>query len=178
MSGRPSLGGPRKSLGGIPTPRKVSGPASSAQTRAALQASTNEAQSAYAQLVEGKDTFKVPAAKGQASVASLGLRSQTPVSDPRSAASTPSKGSKTPVGYATPAKKQWSGPLPIQQVSLPSLAAPLLEIGDSVTAMQYEGTLRYLGPVGDKPGDFGGIELSGEWVGKGKNNGSVQGFVF
>lgn len=48
-------------------------------------------------------------------------------------------------------------------------------IGDRVKAAGMEGVLRYTGEVTGKPGIWAGIELVDEYVGKGKNNGSVQG---
>ena len=52
-----------------------------------------------------------------------------------------------------------------------------LHVGDRVSALGMEGTLRYIGDVQFKPGMWGGIELSGEYAGKGKNDGTVQGWV-
>ena len=37
------------------------------------------------------------------------------------------------------------------------------------------GVLRHLGPVEFKPGFYAGLELTGDSVGKGKNDGSVGG---
>lgn len=52
-----------------------------------------------------------------------------------------------------------------------------LEIGDLVRMEGSElvGVLRHLGPVQFKPGFYAGLELTGDSVGKGKNDGSVQG---
>ncbi|SNX84549.1 related to Restin (intermediate filament-associated protein) [Melanopsichium pennsylvanicum] len=52
-----------------------------------------------------------------------------------------------------------------------------LEIGDVVRMEGSElvGVLRHLGPVDFKPGFYAGLELTGDSVGKGKNDGSVQG---
>lgn len=41
--------------------------------------------------------------------------------------------------------------------------------------MGFQGVLRFLGEVEFKAGEWGGIELLGEWKGKGKNDGSVSG---
>lgn len=51
------------------------------------------------------------------------------------------------------------------------------EIGDSVRidSLALEGTLRYMGEIEGKNGLWAGVELSGQSVGKGKNNGSVNG---
>ncbi|TKY86555.1 hypothetical protein EX895_004704 [Sporisorium graminicola] len=52
-----------------------------------------------------------------------------------------------------------------------------LEIGDLVRMEGSElvGVLRHLGPVQFKPGFYAGLELTGDSIGKGKNDGSVQG---
>ena len=52
-----------------------------------------------------------------------------------------------------------------------------LEIGDLVRMEGSEliGVLRHLGPVEFKPGFYAGLELTGDSVGKGKNDGSVGG---
>ncbi|KAJ9476232.1 Nuclear fusion protein BIK1 [Pseudozyma hubeiensis] len=52
-----------------------------------------------------------------------------------------------------------------------------LEIGDLVRmdGSELVGVLRHLGPVDFKPGFYAGLELTGDSVGKGKNDGSVQG---
>lgn len=52
-----------------------------------------------------------------------------------------------------------------------------LEIGDLVymEGSELVGVLRHLGTVDFKPGFYAGLELTGDSVGKGKNDGSVQG---
>jgi CAP-Gly domain-containing linker protein 1 len=54
-----------------------------------------------------------------------------------------------------------------------------LEVGDPVRidSLNLEGTLRYLGEIQGKPGHWAGVELSGQYVGKGKNDGSAAGSV-
>lgn len=51
------------------------------------------------------------------------------------------------------------------------------EIGDSVRieSLGFEGVLRFVGPIEGKPGEWAGVELGGGFVGKGKNDGSVNG---
>lgn len=50
-------------------------------------------------------------------------------------------------------------------------------MGDNVRieSLGFEGILRYLGEIDGKPGMWAGVELSGGFAGKGKNNGSVAG---
>jgi CAP-Gly domain-containing linker protein 1 len=49
------------------------------------------------------------------------------------------------------------------------------QVGDRVQAAGMEGILRYVGEVHGKPGTWAGVELVGDYVGKGKNDGTVQG---
>jgi CAP-Gly domain-containing linker protein 1 len=55
--------------------------------------------------------------------------------------------------------------------------ARTFEIGDNVRieSLGYEGTLRYVGEIEGKLGLWAGVELSGGFSGKGKNNGTVNG---
>ena len=54
-----------------------------------------------------------------------------------------------------------------------------LEVGDPVNieSLGLEGTLRFLGEINGKAGHWAGVELSGSFAGKGKNDGSVAGYV-
>ena len=51
------------------------------------------------------------------------------------------------------------------------------ELGDNVRleSLGFEGILRYLGEIEGKPGAFAGVELSGGFAGRGKNDGSFGG---
>jgi CAP-Gly domain-containing linker protein 1 len=53
------------------------------------------------------------------------------------------------------------------------------EVGDSVKieSLSLEGTLRYIGEIEGKNGLWAGVELSAQFAGRGKNNGSVNGWV-
>ena len=52
-----------------------------------------------------------------------------------------------------------------------------LETGDTVRidSLAVEGVLRYLGKIEGKPGTYAGVELSGAFADRGKNDGSVAG---
>jgi dynactin complex subunit len=52
-------------------------------------------------------------------------------------------------------------------------------VGDGVRieSLGFEGMLRFVGEIDGKEGLFAGIELSGGFTGKGKNDGSVAGCV-
>ncbi|KAK4054323.1 hypothetical protein OIO90_003556 [Microbotryomycetes sp. JL221] len=57
-----------------------------------------------------------------------------------------------------------------------------LAIGDVVTfdvqTQTMRGTLRFVGQVDGKPGQWAGVELTNEWRGQGKNDGSVKGVQY
>lgn len=57
-----------------------------------------------------------------------------------------------------------------------------MEVGDEITldvgGVQMEGVMRFLGPVEGKDGVWGGVELDLEWQGRGKNDGTVKGYVY
>lgn len=52
-------------------------------------------------------------------------------------------------------------------------------MGDAVKievgGIAMEGTIRFLGEVDGKDGEWGGVELDPEFEGRGKNDGSVKG---
>ncbi|KAM0789615.1 hypothetical protein ACM66B_000421 [Microbotryomycetes sp. NB124-2] len=63
-----------------------------------------------------------------------------------------------------------------------STAAQPLAPGNSVTfevaGQSMQGTLRFIGQVDGKPGQWAGVELDPEWHGQGKNDGSVKGVQY
>lgn len=58
-----------------------------------------------------------------------------------------------------------------------SRAGRTFEVGDNVRieSLGFEGTLKYLGGIDGKQGEWAGVELSAGFKGKGKNDGSVGG---
>ena len=60
-----------------------------------------------------------------------------------------------------------------------SRAGKPFDIGDNVRveSLGFEGILRYMGGIDGKAGTFAGVELTGGFAGKGKNDGSVNGLV-
>lgn len=90
-------------------------------------------------------------------------------------ASRPSLGPSTPgTGMFTPRR-------PARPESRASTAAGSFkpQVGDSVrmSNMGSEGILRYVGETEFKEGVWAGVELGGGFKGKGKNDGSVNGYV-
>jgi CAP-Gly domain-containing linker protein 1 len=55
--------------------------------------------------------------------------------------------------------------------------APAVGENVRIDSQGFEGTLRYLGPVEGKEGVFAGVELSPGFAGRGKNDGTVDGYV-
>lgn len=55
----------------------------------------------------------------------------------------------------------------------------MLHVGQSVTfevgGEPMTGTLRFVGPVDGKSGEWAGVQLDDHFAGRGKNDGSVQG---
>ncbi|KAK7046094.1 hypothetical protein VNI00_007092 [Paramarasmius palmivorus] len=76
--------------------------------------------------------------------------------------------SKTPTHARPPSRSSTSstttGPF------TPELNTPV-----RIESLGFEGTLRYIGPIDGKQGLWAGVELSGGFAGKGKNDGSVGG---
>jgi CAP-Gly domain-containing linker protein 1 len=74
-------------------------------------------------------------------------------------------------------------PLPFNSPSLPDSPLPssyfssIPRLNDQVRVESLElvGILRYLGEIDGKPGTWAGVELTGEFKGRGKNDGSVAG---
>ncbi|KAF7321414.1 hypothetical protein MKEN_00661900 [Mycena kentingensis (nom. inval.)] len=77
-----------------------------------------------------------------------------------------------------PAQHRTSISRPASRQSDVFRAAPRpFQLGDNVRieSLGFEGALRYLGDIDGKPGLWAGVELSGGFAGKGKNDGSVAG---
>ncbi|CAA7259296.1 unnamed protein product [Cyclocybe aegerita] len=94
---------------------------------------------------------------------------------PSSSASTSSV--KVTERAKTPTSARTSSRPPSRQSDAATRLPRSFEVGDNVRieSLGFEGTLRYLGEIDGKPGLWAGVELSGGFAGKGKNNGSVAG---
>lgn len=62
-------------------------------------------------------------------------------------------------------------------LSTSTVPPPSFQVGDRVRmeSMGMEGTLCFVGEIDGKPGTWAGVELSGGFAGRGKNDGSVAG---
>ncbi|KAI0305786.1 hypothetical protein B0F90DRAFT_1107560 [Multifurca ochricompacta] len=101
---------------------------------------------------------------------------------PSSAASSSSNAGATPARH-TPATRTKTPSVrpPSRQsdtfIRSSSRTGRSFEVGDNVRieSLGFEGTLRYLGDIDGKAGQWAGVELGGGFAGKGKNDGSVDG---
>ncbi|KII92295.1 hypothetical protein PLICRDRAFT_172397 [Plicaturopsis crispa FD-325 SS-3] len=188
---------PRQS--GIPTPGKTSGiPAPGGRSRSTSSATDHGTafapdveyvSRAFADAIKSNDPAQHRSSRtSDISNASLSPRALTSQSGRRSVtgrpASSASSSSIASLAQSTRAPtrpKTPSGrPASRQSDTFGRSASRLsrtFEVGDNVRieSLGYEGTLRYVGDIEGKPGVWAGVELSGGFAGKGKNNGVVSG---
>ncbi|KAI0054971.1 hypothetical protein BV25DRAFT_1816286 [Artomyces pyxidatus] len=117
--------------------------------------------------------------KGNPSFAQSGRRSVA--GRPPSVASTSSTAGATP-GRHTAARAKTPSARPASRQSdvfirSSSRIDRSFDVGDNVRieSLGFEGTLRYLGEIDGKAGQWAGVELSGGFAGMGKNDGAVNG---
>jgi CAP-Gly domain-containing linker protein 1 len=186
----------------IPTPGRVSGlptpgrlrSTSAASQQASLPALESDTMSrAFADAIKANDPALHRAGRisepANPSLSPKGPLAFLPQSGRRSVAGRPSSAASTSsTAGATPAR-----PVPTARTKTPSIrpssrqsdafvqsssrVGRSFEVGDNVRieSLGFEGTLRYLGEIDGKAGQWAGVELSGGFSGKGKNDGSVNG---
>ncbi|KAK0184447.1 hypothetical protein F5146DRAFT_1006451 [Armillaria mellea] len=90
---------------------------------------------------------------------------------------TASSRAKTPVSKAPARLAASSSRPPSRTAGRPPSGLHAFEEGDKVRieSLGFEGTLRFIGEIEGKGGLWAGVELSGGFAGKGKNDGSVGG---
>ncbi|KAI0665974.1 hypothetical protein C8Q78DRAFT_486889 [Trametes maxima] len=138
-------------------PAQHRGPrASDASLASSISPSTSSASVSGARSLTAS-LARPPSAASSSSAYSLG-QTRTPAASGRASARPPSRTSDV---FARSASR----------------AGRAFEVGDNVRieSLGFEGVLRYLGEIDGKPGMWAGVELSGGFAGKGKNNGSVAG---
>lgn len=165
-------------MSGIPTPgRSTSGIPTSGRSRSSSAAGhylptsqskheVDEMSRAFADAIKANDP-----SKHRNSQASDVSGSPTSISSrPSSVASVRPK---TP-SYARPLSRQSQAERSSSRAGTRSF-----EVGDSVRieSLGFEGTLRFIGEIEGKGGLWAGVELSGGFAGRGKNDGSVGGCV-
>lgn len=186
---------PRQS--GIPTPGKPSGIPTPGRSRSSSIVTTQHGVStpdadymslAFADAIKSNDPAQHRAiSHGSMSAAALSPQtaSSSSISGRRSVAGRPSSVTSS-VGFtrskAAPERSKTPSGRPASRQSdlfgrSVSRAGRAFDIGDNVRveSLGYEGTLRYLGEIDGKTGLWAGVELSGGFAGKGKNNGMVNG---
>ena len=181
MSGRPRLSG-------IPTPGKGSAIPTPGRSRASSRAASNvipaitpDADYAYHALADAikandPNRHRLSGANDLAT-ASLSPRSSSFTLPSRSVTGRPSSATSSTSTDPTQATRS---PVLTRQPDVSRRSASrngrVFEVGDNVRieSLGYEGTLRYVGEIEGKAGLWAGVELSGGFAGKGKNNGTVN----
>ncbi|KAI0309079.1 hypothetical protein OF83DRAFT_1288737 [Amylostereum chailletii] len=186
-------------MSGIPTPGRLRSTSSASQHSAHPGPDNNVAMSrAFQDAVKANDPAQHRAPAGRVSdftgvslspdsktfLAQSGRRSVT--GRPPSVASSSSNAGSTPTAprYSTarartPSARPASRQSDIFTRSSSRLDGPF-EVGDNVRieSLGFEGTLRYVGAIEGKAGVWAGVELSGGFAGKGKNDGAVDGYHY
>ena len=180
-------------MSGIPTPGRLRS-ASAASQQPGLPTHESDTMSrAFADAIKANDpalhrTGRI-SEPANPPLSPKGPLSLLPQSGRRSVAARPSSSaSSSSTAGATPAR-----PVPVTRTKTPSIRSSSrqsdtfirstsrvdrpFETGDNVRieSLGFEGTLRYLGEIDGKTGQWAGVELSGGFSGKGKNDGSVNG---
>ncbi|KAG1762239.1 hypothetical protein EDD22DRAFT_953319 [Suillus occidentalis] len=176
---------------GIPTPGKSSGiptpgrfrSSSSANSQPAFDSDVEFMSRAFANAIKAND----PAQHRTSTTSNTSASSSSPNSSlaplqsgRRSVAGRPSSVASTSAfsqsRTKTPAPRAPSRQSDVFTRSV-SRAGKTFEVGDTVRieSLGFEGCLRYVGEIDGKSGLWAGVELSGGFSGKGKNDGSVGG---
>ncbi|KAI5118934.1 hypothetical protein M0805_003758 [Coniferiporia weirii] len=152
---------------GIPTPGRLRSFSSSASAHPPPPTDTDAAGHAFADAIRAND----PARHNPRSVSASSAAAQRPSSV--ASGSRP----KTP----TAALQRGGSRRPESRQSDAFVRPPgEYYVGENVRieSLGFEGTLRYVGEIAGKPGEWAGVELSGGFTGLGKNNGSVGGVQY
>ena len=178
---------------GLPTPGRLRSTSSASQQASLPTQEPDTMSRAFADAVKANDPALHRAGRvsepANPSLSPKGPLSFLPQSGRRSVAGRPSSAaSSSSTAGATPAR-----PIPTARTKTPSIRPSSrqsdafvrsssrvdksFEVGDNVRieSLGFEGTLRFLGEIDGKTGQWAGVELSGGFAGKGKNDGSVSG---
>ncbi|GAA6022674.1 hypothetical protein JCM11491_000560 [Sporobolomyces phaffii] len=102
------------------------------------------------------------------------LRASTPSG--RRTPTTPAARPKTPNGFGSSTSRFPTTP------ATATATATAFQVGDPVSfevqGDKMDGVVRFIGQVDGKAGEWGGVELSDEFAGRGKNDGSVKGVQY
>ncbi|KAF9218496.1 hypothetical protein BS17DRAFT_791294 [Gyrodon lividus] len=178
-------------ISSIPTPGKTSGiptpgrfrSASNVHVQAVLDPDAEYASRAFAEAIKAND----PAHHRTSFVRNHPLSSSSPESSfsvlqsgRRSVTGRPFSVASSSKPAPTRAKTPTARPPSRQSDAFTRSVSPsgrTFEVDENVriASLGYEGILRYFGEIDGKPGLWAGVELSGGFSGKGKNDGSVNG---
>ncbi|KAG6844343.1 hypothetical protein H0H87_007619 [Tephrocybe sp. NHM501043] len=167
---------------GIPTPGRSRASSAVVQQQNPNANDVEYMSRAFAEAIKANDPAQhrpSPASLSpqSASFAQSGRRSVA--ARPSSRASTSSVASSTYPRAKTPVQSH-SRPSSRVSEAHSKMTPRSFEVGDNVRieSLGYEGVLRYLGPIEGKQGSWAGVQLSGGFTGKGKNNGTVNGVQY
>ncbi|CAK5265340.1 unnamed protein product [Mycena citricolor] len=163
---------PRKSA--IPTPGRSRSSSSAAQP--VPTPDVDYMSKAFSDAIRAND----PALHRGARASDASIISGSPQSTsfpPRPPSIASSTSTRPPERAKTPTTRPPSRHSDIFGKSIARSSPRAFDLGDNVRieSLGFEGILRYLGGIDDKPGVWAGVELSGGFYGKGKNEGSVNG---
>lgn len=192
-----AIPGPLSRSSSIPTPGRPRSASSVYQPVPASSSTSNEMSRAFEDAIKANDPAQHRFNSALSTSASLSPKSASILqSGRRSVAGRPSSvassssalsastraGAKTPSSVSTRpssrAQSRQSDALHTTVTANKSSSRTFL-VGDNVRieSLGYEGVLRYLGEIEGKPGQWAGVQLGGGFAGKGKNDGSVGGYV-
>ncbi|THH08437.1 hypothetical protein EW145_g2708 [Phellinidium pouzarii] len=146
---------------GIPTPGRLRSFSSSASPRPPLPTDSEATERAFAEALKTNDPARHNSRSVSASSSTQRPSSVASSSRPKTPTASANKGTQR-----RPESRQSDLFQRVQREFI---------VGDNVRieSLGFEGTLRYLGEIAGKPGEWAGVELSGGFTGLGKNDGSV-----
>lgn len=172
----------RPRLSAIPTPGTRSRSSSNVYQSKSAHPQNDDISRALADAIRANDPSHHRPLPLSATASSSSLSPQTLSyslsSGSRSVAARPSSSASTASRAKTPVSARPSSRPPSRQSDASSRLSKSFDIGENVRieSLGFEGTLRFIGDIDGKPGLWAGVELSGGFAGKGKNNGSVAGY--
>lgn len=183
--GRPrqsAIPGPGRLTSSIPTPGRSRSSSSVYQNHSAVP---DDISQAFADAIKANDPSQhrmvLPNISSTTSLSpqsishSLSSGRRSVAGRPSSSASTSS--AKIQERAKTPISTRISSRPPSRQSEIMTKAPKFFDVGENVRieSLGFEGTLRYIGEIEGKSGLWAGVELSGGFAGKGKNDGTVGG---
>jgi CAP-Gly domain-containing linker protein 1 len=167
---------------GIPTPGRSRSSSTVHQTHPSIP---DDISRAFADAIKANDPSQhriappnvAPPSSLSPQVISYSLSSGRRSVAGRASSSASTSAVKIPERAKTPTSARLSSRPPSRQSEVMTKAPKFFDVGDNVRieSLGFEGTLRYIGEIEGKAGLWAGVELSGGFSGKGKNDGTVGG---